>query len=75
MIVAVTVGDMFINIDKTDGANGDADFFLDFPMQGGKDPFPMLDLATRHDPQTVKRGDAAPGEEDALRGIDDTGHN
>lgn len=75
MIVALAVGNMFIDIDEILDTDGDADFFPHFSMQGAEDPLPMLDLAAGHDPQTVKRGDAAPGEEDAILCIDDTGND
>jgi hypothetical protein len=44
-------------------------------MQSVEDPFPMLDFATGHDPQTMKRRNAAPGEKDALLCIDNTGND
>ena len=75
MIVTVGVGDMFVNIDEILDANGNADFLLHFPMQGGENRFPMLDLAAGHDPQTVKRVNAAAGEEDAIVWVDDAGHD
>lgn len=75
MIVTVSVGDMLENIDEIIDTNGDADFLLHFSMQGAEDRFAMLDLAAGHDPETMKGGDAPPGEEDALLGIDNTSYD
>ena len=75
MIVVLAVGDMFIDIDQALDSDFNADLFLHFPMQGGKDPFPMLNLATGHDPQAVKGVNAAAGEEDMIVGSDDTGND
>jgi len=75
MIAALAVGDMFININEIDNTNRDPDFFLHFPMQGRQDRLPMLDLAAGHDPETMKRGDAAAGKKNAIIFIDDTGND
>lgn len=75
MIVAVTVGDMFVNIDQPLNIDLNPDFFLHFTMQGTQDRFPVLDLAAGHDPQAMKGVNATAGEEDALVGIDDTGND
>lgn len=75
MIGIVGGGDMLVNIDQPGGQNFNADFFPHFPVQGGKNCFTMLNLATGHDPQTMKGRHAAAGEEDAFIMIDDTGNN
>ena len=75
MIGVVGVGDMLINIDQPGRQDFNADFFLHFPVQGGKNPFPMLNLAAGHDPQTMKRVHTAPGQEDTVIMVDDTGND
>lgn len=75
MITGVTIGHMFINIDQPRDENFNPDFFLHFAVQSGKDPFPMLNLAARHDPHPMKGLHAAAGEKNTIVGIDDTGND
>lgn len=75
MIATIAVGDMFVDINQPGNEYFDADFFLHFTVQGGKDPFAMFNLAAGHDPQTVEGLDAATGEENTFVLIDDTGND
>ena len=75
MIVVIAVGDMFIDIDQPLDVDRNPDLFLHFPMQGGKDPFAMLDLAAGHDPQAVKGVNSPTSEENPIVFIDDAGND
>ena len=75
MIVVLAVSHMFIDIDQALDVDLYPDLFLHFPMQGRKDPFPMLDLAAGHDPQAVKGVNTAAGEKNAIVRSDDTGND
>ncbi len=75
MIGILGVGDMFINIDQPGRQDFNADFLPHLPVQGGKNPFPMFDLAAGHDPQTMKGAHTPAGQKNAVIMIDDTGND